>query len=75
MDIYRNAHANKYPNKTTQLKILAIKVDTHNFNIATIWTPIIEWYVVRCGSKNKHSKDMYLIGIGIHVQNLLTILG
>jgi hypothetical protein len=62
------------PNKITQIKILAIKVDVPNFNIATMWTLIIEWYVNRCGSKNKHPKDMYLIKIGMHVQNLLIIL-
>ena len=23
-------------------------------------TPVFEWCVVKCGSKNKHCKDMYL---------------
>ena len=39
-------------------------------------TPILEWWAVRCGSKNGHKKDiMYLNEIGVHAQKLLTILG
>ena len=30
--------------------------------------------MVRCGSKNGHQKDLCLIKIGLHAQNLLTIL-
>ena len=37
--------------------------------------PIYEWYVVRCGSKNGHQNDMCLKEIGLHAQNMLTILG
>ena len=35
------------------------KVNVPNSNIiARIWTPIREWHVVRCESKNKHQKDL-----------------
>jgi hypothetical protein len=30
------------------------KVKVPKSNIAIIWTPIYDWYVVRCGSKNRH---------------------
>ena len=46
-----------------------------NSNIGIIWTPIFEWYVVRCGPKNGYHKDMYLKEIGLSAQILLTILG
>jgi hypothetical protein len=31
-----------------------LKVDTSSSKTMIIWTPIFEWYVIRCGSKNKH---------------------
>ena len=31
-------------------------------------TPRFEWYVVRCGSKNEHRKDMCLREIGLCAQ-------
>jgi hypothetical protein len=41
-----------------------------------MWTPIIiEWYIVRCGSKNGYQKHMCLKVIGLFDQNILTILG
>jgi hypothetical protein len=43
-------------------------------NIAVIWTPISEW-LIRCGCKNGHQKDMCLKEIGLQDQNMLTILG
>ena len=51
------------------------KGDMPNSNIAIMWTPIFEWYVVMCGSKNRHPKDTCLKEIGLCVQNELTILG
>ena len=39
------------------------------------WAPIYEWYVVRCGSTNRHHKAMSLQEIGLSAQILLTILG
>ena len=33
--------------------------------VAIIWTPTFEWYVVGCGSKNKHQKDMCVEEIGV----------
>ena len=37
--------------------------------------PMFERNVSRCGSKNEHQKNMYVLDIGLHVQNLLVILG
>ena len=37
-------------------------------------TPIFDWCVVRCGSKNEHQKDLYFKEIGLRAQNVLTIL-
>ena len=44
-------------------------------NISIIWTPIFEWYVVRCGSKN--GQQIYICSkqIGLCAQNMLTVLG
>jgi hypothetical protein len=38
-------------------------------------TPIFDWYVIRCGSKNKYQKDMCLKESELHAQNMITILG
>jgi hypothetical protein len=35
------------------------KVDVPKSNTTIICTPIFEWYVVRCGSKNNYQKDMF----------------
>ena len=35
---------------------------------------IFELDVVRCGSKIGYQKDMYFKKIGLHVQNMMTIL-
>ena len=43
-------------------------------NIARIWTPIFEWYEGRCGSKNRHQKDMCLKEIEVRAQNMLIFL-
>jgi hypothetical protein len=31
-------------------------------------------YTVRCGSKNGYKIEMYLEGIGLHAQDMITIL-
>ena len=36
-------------------------------------TPILEWYVISCGSKNGHQKDMCLKYIQLHAQNVIYI--
>ena len=41
------------------------KVDILTSNIAIFWTPIFEWYVIRCGSKNRHQNYMSLKEIGL----------
>ena len=46
-----------------------------NLAICLNWTPIFEWCVVRCESKNKHQEVMCLIEIALHAQSLLVILG
>ena len=33
-----------------------------------------EWYMVRCGSKNGHQKDMCFKEIGLRAENILIIL-
>ena len=38
-------------------------------------THIFEWYMVRCGFKNRYQKDICLEVIGIPAQNMITILG
>ena len=38
-------------------------------------TPIFEWYVVRCGSKNNIKKDMCLQEIVLCPQNMISFLG
>lgn len=43
-------------------------------HLPMIWTHILEWYVVRHGSKNEHQRVVYLKEIGPHVQNVQTIL-
>ena len=50
-------------------------VDERYSNIARIWTLIFECYVVTCGSKNGHQKDMWLQEIGPCAQDMVTILG
>ena len=52
-----------------------LKVDVPKSNIAITWTPIFEWKVVRCGSKNGQLKDISWIEIGLGAQNMLAILG
>ena len=44
-----------------------------SYRTTMIWTPICVWYVVRCGSKNGHQKDMCSKVIGLHVSNMLII--
>jgi hypothetical protein len=51
------------------------KVGVPKSNIARIWTPTFEWYEVRCGSRNRHQKDMCLKEIRLRAQNLLIFLG
>jgi hypothetical protein len=38
------------------------------------WTFVFEWYMVGCASKNGHQKEMCQTKIGLHAQNLFTIL-
>ena len=54
--------------------VASFKVRVANSDTAIIWTPIFEWYVVRCGSKNGHQTDK-CFEIGLCTQNMLTILG
>ena len=45
-----------------------------NFNTTIRWTPIFEWNVDWCGSKNKHQNNICLKEMGRRAQNTLTIL-
>ena len=58
-----------------QLCTILYKVDVPKSKTTIIWTPIFEWYVVRCGSKNRHPIHMCLKEIGPCAQNMLIILG
>ena len=51
------------------------KADVPNLVTYLYQTPIFEWYVVRCGSKNRYQNDLCLKEIGLHAQNMVTILG
>ena len=51
------------------------KVDNPYLVTFLIMTPILEWYVIWCGSKNGYQKDMSLKEIGLRAQNMITILG
>ena len=44
-----------------------------NSVISVNLTPIFEWYVVRCGSKNGYQEDMCLEEIGLRAQIIITI--
>ena len=57
------------------LSKLRIKVHVPNSVTYLNWTPILEWYVVRCGSKSRYQKDMCLEGIQLHARNMIPILG
>ena len=50
-----------------------IKVDLPNLVTYLDWTPIFEWYVVICDSKNRYETDMCLKEIGLRAQNMITI--
>ena len=39
-----------------------------------IKSPIFEWYVIRCPSKNEYQKDMCLKEIGIHAKKMKIFL-
>ena len=42
-----------------------LQVDVPKSNIATIWTPILQWCVVRCGSKYALQEDVFKNEIGV----------
>ena len=50
------------------------KVDEPNTVAYLNWTPIFEWCVVRCGSKNRCQKDMFSKDVGLHAQNMINFL-
>lgn len=50
------------------------KITRPNSVISSNWTPILEWWVIRCRTNPRPNKDMCLKEIGLHAQKLLTIL-
>ena len=53
-----------------------IKVNWCSSITSRMWTPIFEWCVFGCGFENRHINGiMCLKRIGLHAQNMLTILG
>ena len=51
------------------------RVDVPNSIVYLNWMPILERYMVRCGSKNGYLKVMWLKEIGLCAQDVITILG
>ena len=51
------------------------KVDVPRSATSINRTHLFELFVVRCGSKNGHQKNMCLKDIGLHAPNMLTFLG
>ena len=43
--------------------LLICKLDVPKSNIAIIWTPMFERYLVRCGSKQTHTKKKHVVKI------------
>ena len=44
-----------------------MKVNVLNLVTYLEWTPICEWYVIKCGSKNRHKKYTCFKKIGLCV--------
>ena len=44
-------------------------------NISITLTPILEWNMVGCESKNWHQENTCIKEIGLRAQNTMTILG
>ena len=73
--VCRSAGNCKYSSTSSANPRLLYKVSGPNLVAHLNWTPIIEWHVVRCGSKNIHQKDVTCFEqTGLFAQNLLTIL-
>ena len=62
------------PARDKVISIISIKIYAPNSVFDFKWTPILERCMVGCQSKNGHHKNMYWKMIGLHAQNLLTIL-
>ena len=56
-------------------RIYSFKKSGYNLVTYHNRTPIFEWCLLRCVSKNKHHLDMHSKEIGLFVQNLLIFLG
>ena len=82
-NIYQNlcsCHFNNHPShtrnqrpRTTQL-VLTIREMCLNLTQVFFGQPYLSGYVIRCGSRNSHKKDMYLDHIRLRAQNMLTII-
>jgi hypothetical protein len=57
------------------LSSFALKVNVPNSATHLTQTIKFEWYVVCCGFKNGHQKYTCLKEIGLHAQDMLSILG
>jgi hypothetical protein len=61
--------------KSDQFRPTYLQVSVPTFNTTIIWTPLFEWYVVTCGSKGGHQKDIICVKeIGLRAQNMLIML-
>ena len=70
-----HGHFGSEPRPETLDQVVLRNVGMPNSYITMIWAPIFEWYAVKCGSRNRHHKDMYSKENGLHDRNLLTIVG
>ena len=65
-----------YTNQGTEKCDLAVSTVDNLYSVTFLSrTLIFECCVVRCGSNNRYQKDMCLKEIGLHAQNIRTILG
>ena len=63
-----------YLEEITPQILIGNKVDVPNSVIFLNCTPIFEWYVIRCGSKNGCHEDRCLRKIRLRAQKTITIL-
>ena len=81
IDFPRHTHTPSYT--TAQLVDLGMTVGGHLGSLGSAASnrllyacmPIYEWHVISCESNNGHQKYMSSKVIGLHVQNMLIILG
>ena len=51
------------------------KIDVRNLVNYLNWAPIFNWYLIRCGFKNRYKNDICSKEVILHAQNMITIIG